>query len=142
MNYFFDTSALIKRYVDEPGSDTVDRIFELAGIIYIAQITLIESIATLRRLLHEKILNREQFHYLKNEIITDMAYFTVIPLNPSVENICLDILSDHQLKTLDSIQLASACVVKSKTDALVLADKKLDKTAKELSINTIHVLNT
>ncbi len=36
MNYFFDTSALIKRYVDEPGSDTVDRIFELAGIIYIA----------------------------------------------------------------------------------------------------------
>ncbi len=71
-----------------------------------------------------------------------MAYFTVIPLNLSVENICLDILSDHPLKTLDSIQLASACVVKSKTDALVLADKKLDKTAKELNINTIHVLNS
>lgn len=142
MNYFFDTSALIKRYIDEPGSEAVDGIFEIADIIYISQITLIESIATLRRLLHEKILNREQFHYLKRGIITDMAFFTVIPFNLSVENICLDILNDHQLKTMDSIQLASACAVKSKADAMVLADQKLDKTAKKLNIKTIQVLNT
>lgn len=140
MIYFFDTSALIKRYIDEPGSDVVDEIFEIAVHIYVSQVTLIEAIATLRRLLHEKILNQEQFHYLKNEFITDMAYFIVVPFDQSVVNVCLDILNEQQLKTLDTIQLASAFVVKSKTDAMVLADQKLGIEAKNLNISTINVL--
>lgn len=49
--YFFDSSALMKRYANETGTTWVVSIFKpsLANRIYVAQITLVEVIAALTR---------------------------------------------------------------------------------------------
>ena len=58
MNYYFDTSALIKRYIDEEGSDSVERLFEQAESISVSFITKIECVFTLRRLFLEGLLDQ------------------------------------------------------------------------------------
>ncbi len=50
MRYFFDTSALVKRYVQETGSDLVDKAFEEANQIIVSAITRIETLSAFRRL--------------------------------------------------------------------------------------------
>lgn len=52
MNLFFDTSALIKRYIYEIGSHLVDNLFQQADSIYVSIITELETYSTLRRIFH------------------------------------------------------------------------------------------
>ncbi len=48
---FFDTSALIKRYIQEAGSDLVDELMDSAMEIYVSAISRIESNSAINRLL-------------------------------------------------------------------------------------------
>ncbi len=61
-SYFFDTSALFKRYVEEKGSQVVDNIFAQSTGKYITSICLVEVVSNLRRLVDvDEILNEEEF---------------------------------------------------------------------------------
>jgi len=47
-SFFFDTSALVKRYRSEDGTDVVDRIFaDSASVVIISRLALIEAISAL-----------------------------------------------------------------------------------------------
>lgn len=49
-NIFFDTSALVKRYYDEPGTETVDHLVESGETkIVVTAITAIEIVSAFRR---------------------------------------------------------------------------------------------
>lgn len=49
-NLFFDTSALVKRYYDEPGTETVDRLIEIEETkVVVTAITVIEVVSAFRR---------------------------------------------------------------------------------------------
>lgn len=48
--YFIDTSALLKRYLKEAGSDVVDAVFEEYAVRYVSGIGLLESFSNLQRL--------------------------------------------------------------------------------------------
>ena len=54
MKVFFDTSALIKAYLTEEGSDKVNDILDDASIVYVSDIALIECFSVLNRLYFEK----------------------------------------------------------------------------------------
>ena len=61
-NYFIDTNALFKRYVEEKGSETVNNIFAQSTGKYISSICLVEVVSNLRRLVDvDYILNEEEF---------------------------------------------------------------------------------
>jgi predicted nucleic acid-binding protein len=111
MDYFFDSSGLIKRYITEIGTTWVRSIVPLSAghRIYIAQITSIEMVSAIsrrrregtltpreaniiRRLLHRHIQREYKLHLLTEEIIT-MA-----------ENL----LEKHPLRAGDAIQLATS----------------------------------
>jgi len=50
MILFFDTSALIKRYISETGSNKVDELFEISENIIVSPVTKIEVYSSLKRL--------------------------------------------------------------------------------------------
>lgn len=50
LSYFIDTSALFKRYVEEAGSSTINRLLDSGAPCYISMATLTEVVANLRRL--------------------------------------------------------------------------------------------
>jgi predicted nucleic acid-binding protein len=54
MRVFFDTSAFVKRYVDEPGSDCVQELCSRADQIALSVVCFPEMISTLNRLVRER----------------------------------------------------------------------------------------
>ena len=53
MRVFFDTSAFVKRYIEEPGTDKVTEICTQADVLVLSVICLPEMISTLNRLVRE-----------------------------------------------------------------------------------------
>ncbi len=54
MRYFFDTSALVKRYIKESGRGVIDNTIDKANDILVSALTQIETISAFRRLLAEE----------------------------------------------------------------------------------------
>jgi predicted nucleic acid-binding protein len=140
MIYFFDTSALIKRYVQEKGSNIVDNLMESADEIFISAITRIESISAARRLLEERSLSKSDFSVFKDNLASDFPFFTVVDFSEYIENKAIELIEKHQIKTLDAIQLACCLAVKEDIDHLVTSDVKLERTASEVGIDIINPL--
>ena len=140
MIYFFDTSALIKRYVQEEGSNIVDNLMESADEIFISAITRIESISAARRLLEERSLSKSDFNVFKDNLASDFPFFTVVDFSEYIEKKAIELIEKYQIKTLDAIQLAGCLAVKEDIDNLVTSDVKLARTASDVGIDTINPL--
>jgi predicted nucleic acid-binding protein len=125
---FFDTSALVKNYIEEEGSlEVTDLIFK-SHEIYVSPVTKIEFFSTLNRLFNTNKLNLESYKIAEKEFITDIINFTVIDFNQALSNLAIESVRKFSLKTLDSIQLSSA--IHSNSHCFVTSDKKLYEVSK------------
>jgi predicted nucleic acid-binding protein len=84
MRVFFDTSAFVKRYVEEPGSDEVQALLGDAEQIVVSVLCLPECASALRRLLREGRLTADEYRWLKEAILIDLAASDVCHLLPAV----------------------------------------------------------
>ena len=138
MNLYFDTSALLKRFVEENGSDVVGKLFSASNQIYISLITQVEAISALRRLLNDKEISLHDFRHILNEIETDLTFYHTVDMTNEVMDLAKECIIQHQLKSLDSIQLASAIAVKKEIDLFVACDEKLLRAAKKEKFKVIN----
>ena len=137
MRYFFDTSALIKNYIEETGSENVVSLFNIADEIFVSEICIIESISTIRRIYEENKISKKDYENLKQDIKADNKYFSRINIE-NVYDIAERLIDRYQLKSLDSIQLGSMILLKNQIDAFVCCDNKLLEAAKKEKIKTIN----
>ena len=137
MNYFFDTSALIKNYIEEIGSDYVSGLMDGAVKIFVSSITIIECYSTLRRILLEKLITEDDYLHLKNEIAYDFDFFNKIEFENITEK-CEQLIDVYQLKTLDSIQLAASLTVSEEIDNFVCCDVNLLNAAARENLDILN----
>jgi len=140
MNYFFDTSALIKNYIEESGSENVAGLLDQAANIYVSAITIIECFSTLRRILLEKSISEKDYLFLKQEIAYDFEFFHKIDYLVSISD-CERLIDAYQLKTLDSIQLAASLHINDEINGFICCDSKLLKAAEKENLKTINPLS-
>lgn len=140
MKLFIDTSALIKNYIEEKGSVEISEIMYQADEIFISQVTPIECISTIRRILLEKRITEAMYQKLKDEIFFDAKYFQIVDNKNSFFH-CESVIDRYQLKTLDSIQLSSALYVKGSIDSFVCCDNKLNKAAEHEGLQIVNPLS-
>ncbi len=142
MPYFMDSSALVKRYHQEIGTEVIDNIIETNyEQIFISSIALIEIIATLRRKVKERKISKNRFIKLKSAFLYDVEKrYTLIPLDDSVLADALHIAEKRGCKSLDSLQLASAIKTKLIDEKIIFvcADKQLLKYAKNEGFEVIN----
>jgi hypothetical protein len=134
---FFDTSALIKRYVFEPGTRNVNELFESAKGIMISSLTKIETHSTLRRLFNVKILSGEDYKRLEANFMHDFKNFTILSFNPGIEEKAIELIAKYQLKTLDSIRLASCLSCRSEVRSFIVSDGRLGLAAEAEGLEVI-----
>ena len=139
MTLYFDTSAIIKNYIDEIGSDHVIDLLEKADSIIVSAITQIECFSTLKRILHENNISREDYNNLKQEIKHDFLFFSIVDFD-TVTGECEKIIDTYQLKTLDAIQISSAKSVEDEIDGFVGCDEKLNAAVLSEKINLLNPL--
>jgi predicted nucleic acid-binding protein len=138
MNIFCDTSALIKKYIAETGSDKFEKILRKAETVLVSAITEIETISTFKRLLMEKAINEHEYNVVCGDFESDFQYFTIISFDGEIAKNAIRAIETYQLKTLDSIQLGTAMYLKDEIDFFVVCDEKLIKAATKESIKTIN----
>ena len=129
MKLFCDTSAFIKRYVDEPGSERVLDLTASAGEIGLSVLILPESISTLRRLVRENRMSEADYRSLKAAILIDMADVDVCDLTPTVIEYTMKCLERSSLRALDAIHVGSACAYQP--DLFLSADRRQIKGAEK-----------
>ncbi|MBK6606545.1 MAG: type II toxin-antitoxin system VapC family toxin [Leptospiraceae bacterium] len=138
MKSFFDTSSLVKKYIDESGSDTVTELFQNSDEVVLSPITRIEFQSALQRLVNSNILTQESYEIALAEFTQDSVEYEFIKFDLTLEELVLTVIKKYGLRSLDGIQLASAKM--SNADQFVTSDTKLFEAAeKELTKKNIFV---
>jgi uncharacterized protein len=133
--YFFDTSALHKRYVVETGSGWSRRVLSKSGgnTIFVSELARIEVVSALSRLHRESRMTVQRYRRATALLYwhLDRSY-AVVDVRPMIIADAVDLVARYPLRTLDAIQLASALNAQQAMGQpliFVSADKQLLKAA-------------
>jgi predicted nucleic acid-binding protein len=137
MIVFCDTSALIKRYIVEKGSEELNQVIDKATIVAVTRITWVEAQAAFARRTRETPQDADLIAQAITAFEADWSTYMIVEVNqPLVEQAggYADVFS---LRAYDSVQLASAALLQKKTEMSVLFacyDARLCKAAQLLGL--------
>jgi len=108
LNVFLDSSALAKRYVQEPGSARVDEILLAASSLGISMICVPEIVSALCRNRRERKLPQQQYLQAKQALFDDLGDASVVNVTDQVVARAVELLERWPLRSSDSLHVASA----------------------------------
>jgi hypothetical protein len=97
VNLYFDTSALVKRYIDEEGTPEVENLFQQAERILVSPVTGIEAHSVFRRLLSAGAIDENDYAVLKNEFDKDFEFFTKVEFDDITADSAKNMIHKHGL---------------------------------------------
>lgn len=103
MTLYVDSSALLKRYVDEPDSDLADELMRSDPVLVTSRLTEVEVRRNLARLLDGDVLERQ-----RRALRDDLDAFALVSLDTTTMTTAVRIAERTQCRSLDSIHLAAA----------------------------------
>lgn len=109
--YCLDTSALVKRYIDEIGSPWLKAIVDpaLSPFLVISQLLVVELHSALNRRLREGTISQDDYTRTKHAFQGDCQNeYNLIPISGPVVDLACDLLERHPLRASDAIHLATA----------------------------------
>jgi predicted nucleic acid-binding protein len=110
MNLYLDTSALIKRYINEPGTEDVRAWIRAADVMATGLLTRAETAAGLTRLYRRRIISHEDYSLALESFRFDWSGFHRIPINEELI-VRADLLAcQHGLRGYDAVHLAAALI--------------------------------
>jgi len=110
---YFDTSALVKRYVNEAGRPEVLRLLRHHDVVTSAVLP-VEIRGALRRRASEGSLAAARVPEILRRVATDRAYWTLVEVGREVLARAEALVTAHPLRTLDAIHVASAQLFSSR----------------------------
>lgn len=114
--YFFDSSALVKRYVTETGTTWVRSVMprSTGNIIFISHIAPVEVVSALARRKREGNISPRTFKaaglFLNRHAIRE---YELVYLSDPITRRAQELLGIHTLRASDAIQLASALYIQA-----------------------------
>ncbi|MEK6681663.1 MAG: type II toxin-antitoxin system VapC family toxin [Nitrospirota bacterium] len=108
MILYCDTSALIKRYVEEDGTGSVDRLWDSALAIVTSTVAFAEAVSAFSRKLREGILTHKEYLVTVKNFKKDYNHLILVPINNDLNALIEDLAARHPLTGFDAIHLASA----------------------------------
>ena len=121
MIIYLDTSALIKMYIKEEGTEEIRRIIQQANLVATSKVAYVEARAALSRLRREKHLNEKDYQLVKGSFQQDWNSYLVIELTDMVIKMGGEITEKYALRGFGAIHLASALVLKKQVGQKVAA---------------------
>lgn len=109
---YFDSSALVKRYVEEYGSNNVNSVLANAAIVATSKLTYPEILSAFTRKHKEGEISTEWLNKIIENFETEWEYFLIIEIQDELLPIIKKIIKKHYLKGADSIHLSSALWLK------------------------------
>ncbi len=108
MNLYFDTSALIKLFVQETYSDDVRRWIASADLVATGLITRAETAAGINRLARMNILNQSQYNTALRNFRSEWNDYHRIPITEQIVARADLLTCEYILRGYDAVHLACA----------------------------------
>ena len=143
---YLDTSALLKLYIEEDGSDRVTRVMEDAedGQVVILDLTKVEARSAVRRREREGDIAAGDADRVLRQIEDDASSnFLVQPSTSAVIEEAARLIDRHPLRAYDALQLAGCLVVREgmpEPVTFICADARLCKVATNEGLATLNPL--
>lgn len=114
MTYFLDSSALVKRYLPEPGSEVVRALFRRRRRLSVSRITYAEVVAAVARAWREGLIEETTRDTISAAIDADFGGFDVTEVRRAVIDRIPALVLRQPLRAYDAVQLASALILKER----------------------------
>jgi predicted nucleic acid-binding protein len=129
---YFDTSALVKRYVDEAGRREVLQLLRRNECVTSAVLP-VELRSSLRRRVADGSLEAARLPVILKHVAADRLYWTLIEVGTDVLAAAEALVAAYPIRTLDAIHVASAQLFAARVSTpgllFVSADKRQTETA-------------
>lgn len=112
MIHYLDTSALVKRYVDEAGSASVRSLFRGRHVATV-RVAYAELAATLARLVRQGHLNEDARDRVVARLDRDFAAMSVVEVRPALLRGVPDLVARRPLRGYDAVHLAAALAIRA-----------------------------
>ena len=148
--YYFDSSAIVKLYITEPGTDWVTEIFRAKNPdgarlhrITFSKIGIVELSAAIARRYRMQMLSRESQRALYRRFMQDCVhqFRTLSPNNHQIYQ-AAELVQNYALRGYDAIHLATALAMSNEfitnqlpTITFLSADQQLCQSADEAGLN-------
>jgi hypothetical protein len=137
MRVFFDTSAFVKRYIEEPGTEKVVEICGQADSLALCVICLPEMISTLNRLVRENRLSADDYQKTRDLILREIEDVEICYVTPDVVTQTMRCLENNALRAMDALHLGCALIVEP--DLFVSSDHRQLEAARREGLEVMEV---
>ena len=148
LKLYLDTSTIVKRYVVEPGTETVDIIFDKAEagelVIIFSLWNVGEALGVLDERRRKEWLTQEEFaRTLKNladellKLIRLRVLETILIHTPILTETWALILN-HHIYEADALQITTC--LQTQSNALVSSDKRLVQISRKTGLEAFHIV--
>jgi uncharacterized protein len=131
---FFDSSAFVKRYVEEPGSDEVEAACLAATDLGLCVICVPEILSAFNRRLRERGLRQSDYKLMKERLLEDVTDATIVDLTPAVIKEAVVMLETSILRAADALPIAAA--VAWDAEWFLSADRRQLAAARKAGLRT------
>jgi predicted nucleic acid-binding protein len=142
---YFDTSALIKRFVAEKGTALVQRVMAKESLVATATVAYAEIYAGLTRKYRDDHLSRAEYTLVCKKFERDWPAYIRVELRDEILQLSRELIQRHPLRGFDAIHLASALSLKTNLDGDVTfaaADERLLRAASAEDLEVLDVETT
>jgi len=143
MNYL-DTSAIIKRFVNEQGSELVDGMMTGPEPVATAKVAFAEVFAALARRHRDRSLSDPEYLLACEQFEEDWRSYLQLELRDSVLFVARDVVRRRPLTGFDAIHLASALVLRSELRQMVTfaaGDRRLLVAAEAEGLEIVDIVS-
>jgi uncharacterized protein len=136
---YLDTSALVKRYFEEPHSIEVAEQWQKADEIATSSVAYAEALASFHRKSREAALDAETLDTISNNFRSDWQTLIRIQVTDELNTYVDRALAAHALRGFDAIHLASAMILREsflESLLFICFDQRLTQAAKSEGIKT------
>ena len=137
MKLAVDSSSFAKRYVQEIGSEELERLLGDASELGFSVVLVPEIISGLNRRLREHTLTIDDYRAAKRQLMDDVGDATVLQVTPSVVSRSVKLLENNALRTLDSIHVA--CALEWRADLFVTSDRRQLEAARNSGLQVEYI---
>jgi predicted nucleic acid-binding protein len=142
MRSYLDTSAFVKRYCQEKGSEIVNEIFESGNEIVTSYWTLAEATAAIDRKVTKGQISEEERDFVLSSLLSDVLDrgITFVKISNEFVEAIIEMILTHHISADDALQLFS-CII-SFSAIFLASDKSIIRAAKRESLKAFDVENS
>lgn len=134
MTTYVDTSALIKRYVEEDGSAVAEAWLRADPVLVTSWVTMVEVRRNLARL-----LSGTELATARQQCVADLDHFAMVAVDEALSHAAAEIGEVLGVRSLDALHLASAQRIQVPGLTFLTFDLRQAQAARSLGFTVVGV---